>query len=661
MMWKHALNAWKLVNEPRIRPVDHDKIHGRPLRKLLRRYYWNPFRFRVIATIVLSMSCGLWVFAYAWSGKILADGVVEVQLTENKPSAAQQADLTQPSAHQRFALEDNTPHQSLERSIEQKPGKTTEQKLRLLGWVALIMLGTEIYRHVSWYAVVGSMVTMNQRFQFRLRQNLHDKLHSLPMSYHDHHSPGRLLTHLFSDVSTLEGGMSTLFIHVPSYFMNLLAGLIIVFSVDSKLAMLVLLALPGYAISYRWFHDRLGTVHENLREREGTLNGHIANRLANFQVVKSFVRESTESVDFLRRTRPIIRNYLAATVLGTGFSVVCGLISGTCTTLLLWFGTLQVRDGRLTLGDVLMFFTAAANLFTPIAAITNLTSMFQRMRAVAGKVMRVLDEPNQLIDAAEPSPVPPRPCEIKLDQVTLHYDPARPAALREVSFVLPAGKRLCIMGPSGSGKTTLAKVLARLYDPSGGAVRFDGLDIREFPLADLRKYIGFVSQEPVVFRGTIADNIRYGSGQASMHNVVAAAQHAQIHEFIERLPSRYETITHERGLTLSGGQKQRVNLARALLYDPKVLVLDDCTSALDADTEAKLVRGFEQALRDRTVVLVSHRVSIALGCDLVLMLDKGKVVQFGPPDELAQADGPFGDLYREQLSRARSAGPALVN
>jgi ATP-binding cassette subfamily B protein len=217
------------------------------------------------------------------------------------------------------------------------------------------------------------------------------------------------------------------------------------------------------------------------------------------------------------------------------------------------------------------------------------------------------------------------------------------------------------MGPSGSGKTTLAKVLARLYDPSGGAVRFDGLDIREFPLADLRKYIGFVSQEPVVFRGTIADNIRYGSGQASMHNVVAAAQHAQIHEFIERLPSRYETITHERGLTLSGGQKQRVNLARALLYDPKVLVLDDCTSALDADTEAKLVRGFEQALRDRTVVLVSHRVSIALGCDLVLMLDKGKVVQFGPPDELAQMDGPFGDLYREQLSRARSAGPALVN
>jgi ABC-type multidrug transport system fused ATPase/permease subunit len=402
-------------------------------------------------------------------------------------------------------------------------------------------------------------------------------------------------------------------------------------------------------------------VHENLREREGTLNGHIANRLANFQVVKSFVRESTESVDFLRQSRPIIRNYLAASVLGTGFSLVCGLISGTCTSLLLWMGTLAVRDGQLSLGDVVMFSAAATYLFSPISMLTGLTSMYQRMRAVAGKVMRVLDEPNQLVDSDDPTPIPQRPSEIRMDHVTLHYDPNRPAALNDVSFTLPAGKRLCIMGPSGSGKTTLAKLLARLYDPSTGTILFDSQDIRDFPLADLRKYTGFVSQEPVVFRGTIADNIRYGSGQASMNNVVAAAQHAQIHEFIERLPRRYETITHERGLTLSGGQKQRVNLARALLYNPHVLVLDDCTSALDADTEAKLVRGFEQALRDRTVVLVSHRVSIALGCDLVLMLDKGKVVQFGPPEELIQVDGPFGALYREQLSRARAAGPVLAN
>lgn len=661
MMLDHLRNGWKLINEPSLRSEERKNVISRPLAKVFRRYYWNPFRWRVIWTMLLSMSCGLWVFAYAWSGKVIADSVVEVQLTQPKPTAAQEVNLTRPAEHQRFAREELSNRQSLNQAFAQKTGRTTSQKMELLGWVALIMIGSEVYRHVSWYILIGSTIKMNQRFQFRLRQNLHDKLHSLPMSYHDHHSPGRLLTHLFSDVSTLESGMTNIFSQIPPNVINLVAGLGIIFYIEPKLAMLVVLALPGYAVGYRWFHNRMKTVHENLREREGMLNGHIANRLANFQVVKSFVRESTESVDFLRRTRPIIRNYLAATVLNTGFTMFCGLISGTCTTALLWLGTLEVRSGRLTLGDVLMFSTATTNLFLPIVLMTTLTSMFQRLRAVSAKVMQVLEEPNQMIETDDPHSIPAGPCEIRMDHVTMYYDPARPAALRDISFTLPAGKRLCIMGPSGSGKTTLAKLLARLYDPSEGAVRFDGQNIRDFSLAELRKYIGFVSQEPVVFSGTIADNIRYGSGQASMPNVIAAAQHAQIHEFIQRLPSRYETITHERGLTLSGGQKQRVNLARTLLYDPRVLILDDCTSALDADTEARLVRGFEHALRDRTAVLVSHRVSIALGCDLVLMLDGGRLVQFGPPEELVQVDGPFGSLYREQLSRARTAGPVLAN
>jgi ABC-type bacteriocin/lantibiotic exporter with double-glycine peptidase domain len=350
-----------------------------------------------------------------------------------------------------------------------------------------------------------------------------------------------------------------------------------------------------------------------------------------------------------------MRNNLAGAVLSTGFVVCCGVITGTCTTAILWTGVVNVRVGNMTMGELLMFWGSAGYLFSPIAGLTNLVGLYHRVRAVSDKVLRLLDEPNVLDDPKEPMPVPKTACAIRLENVTLRYDPQRPAAIDNISLTIPAGKRLCVMGPSGAGKTTLAKLIARLYDPTGGTIYFDDVDIRGFRVSDLRELVGFVSQEPIVFSGTIGDNIRYGNVAARMQAVVAAAQHAQIHEFINRLPERYRTLTHERGLTLSGGQKQRVNLARALLYDPVVLVLDDCTSALDAETEWKLVESFETALKNRTAVLVTHRVSIARGCDLVAMLDDGKLVEFGPPDDLLKNEGgAFAALYHEQVSKGGS-------
>ncbi|MGH7215175.1 MAG: ABC transporter ATP-binding protein, partial [Tepidisphaeraceae bacterium] len=496
---------------------------------------------------------------------------------------------------------------------------------------------------------------VGQRVQFRLRQAIHDKLHELPLAYHDRHSPGRLLTHLFSDVNALENGTKALMQNVMAYALSMIVGLAIVLATNAKLALLVIVALPAYWVCYQWFQQRLRRVNENLREREGLLNAHISNRVSNFHLVKSFVRESAESLDFLRSSRPIIRNNIAATMLATGFVGVCGLITGTCTTIILWQGTLQVRDGRMTVGEMLMFFGSASYLFTPIAVMTNLASVYYRTRAVAQKILRVLDEPITLADPEEPVEVPSTACEVKLEDVTLHYDPTRPAALANVSFTLPAGKRLCVMGPSGSGKSTLAKVIGRLYDPTHGRVLFDDIDVRSFKITDLRQLVGFVSQEPIVFSGTIADNIRYGSQYARQDAMVRAAQYAQIHDFIDRLPERYRTLTHERGLTLSGGQKQRVNLARALVHDPRVIVLDDCTSALDADTEARLVDSFQTALSNRTAVLVTHRVSVAMACDYVLMLDGGKMDEFGPPRQLLNAAGPFASIFQEQMNKGKEA------
>ena len=314
----------------------------------------------------------------------------------------------------------------------------------------------------------------------------------------------------------------------------------------------------------------------------------------------------------------------------------------------LWIGALRVQSGEMSLGTLLLFYTSAGFLFVPVKGLTGLANQYHRLCAVSQKVMRVLDEPISLTDPVEPAAALTAAPEVRFENVSMRYDENRPPALRDVSFTLPAGRTLCVMGPSGSGKTTLAKLACRIYDPADGAVYLNDTDIRKFKMIDLRSTIGFVTQEPVIFDGTIAGNIRYGSEQSPEREIVTAARNAQIHDFIVRLPDQYDTLTCERGLTLSGGQKQRVNLARTLLYDPKILILDDCTSALDAETEAKLVKSFDTALKGRTAILVSHRISIALKCDYVMMLDDGRIVEFGQPQELLDNDGPFTELHDEQ-------------
>lgn len=647
---------WRLINEPPIKKPNDEAMPtpgNRGLWRIFWAYYLRPHAFSVTLVLVLSSVTGVVAFMYAWAGKVIADDIVQIGHVPVE-SEAKTLDPTMPGQRELFKIDENRQRDALTSPLDEQRTKSVPERMTALGWLSVIIIGGELLRHLCLAIMYERTVHVGQQVQFRLRQKLHDKIHALPLSYHDRHSPGALLTHLFSDVGSIQNGMTELMRSIPANILNIIVGIIIVMSISPTLTMLVIVAMPAYWICYLWFQRRLRIVYDNIREREGRLNGHISNRISNFQLVKAFVRERTEAIDFLRQSRPIMRDNLAAAMLSTGFVLCCAVVTGTATTLTLWFGALSVRDGTLTLGELLMFFGATGYLFAPIAGLTHLAGLFHRVCAVADKVLRLLDQPIVLDDPKDPLPVPKTACEIRLENVSLRYDPQRPPAINNVSFTLPAGKRLCVMGPSGSGKTTLAKIMARLYDPTSGTVYFDGIDIKQFRVSELRELVGFVSQEPIVFSGTIGDNIRYGNISARMENVVAAAQFAQIHEFINRLPERYRTLTHERGLTLSGGQKQRVNLARALLYDPVVLVLDDCTSALDAETEAKLVASFETALKDRTAVLVTHRVSIARECDLVVILDDGKVVEFGQPDDLLKQNGAFAALHHEQVSKGGS-------
>ena len=645
---------WRLIHEPYVSPHDVE-VRGYPLLRLLGQYYLRPHWPNLIVIVVLGSLTGLVIYAYAAASKFVADDIVQIALIETQTGDNAQFDPALPGENRAFIPAREQQRTSWVQRLDEKPGKSTQEKLTLLGWLALAMIGIEIFRHVGSGIMLERTVRVTQEVQFRLRQRLHDKLHALPLHYHDTHAPGRLLTYLFSDMSVITGSLTNLMLGLPPNILALIVGAVLVVWIDPKLGGIVLACLPAYAVSYRWFSKRLKDVNRNLREREGRLNAMVANRVSNFQLVKSYGRESGEVGRFLGQAKGIVKHSLSATVLGAAFATVCGLMTGLCMTAVLWMGALRVRDGQLTAGELLMFYGAAGYLFMPVGFFTRWAGAIHRLRAVSAKVMHVLESPISITDPDEAVPTPEGECELEFDHVSMRYHGTDQPALSDISFTIPAGRKLCVMGPSGSGKSTVAKVAARLYDPVEGEVRIGGTDIKRFKIRDLRELVGFVNQEPIVFRGTIAENIAYGRPEAAVSQVTTAAQYAQIHDFIERLPEQYRTLTQERGLTLSGGQKQRVNLARVLIHEPNVLILDDCTSALDADTEAKLVEGFQTVLRGRTCMLVSHRTSIALQCDLVMMLDQGRIVDFGPPRKLLGTDGAFAAVVRENARKTREA------
>jgi len=641
---------WNQVNAPPLQEAHHRPVRRGAAWGVVRRFFLKPFWGSIILMVILAATTGtVSRFFYAWTGRFVADDIVQVQLQARSVPAAAKLDPTRPGENKLFAVDEPHERTSLSTRLAQAPGRSVAEKTQLVILLGLALLAVLIIEHISSWILGRRHVYVGQKVQYHLRHRIYEKLQALPMSYHDDYAVGRQMTNLFSDVAGVENCVMMLIRSIPRDAVTMCIGASIMFAIDVPLAAIVMLALPMYGLCYSWFHTRLKTVHDNLRHRQGKLDAHLTNRITNFYLVKSFVREAGEAIDFLRRSRPIVRDALVASILGSCFMIACGIISGVCMVAVVWLGVLQVKRGEMTLGTMLLFYTSAGFMFAPVSGINNIVALLHRLRAVAGKVSRVLDQPIALAEPNRGLPLGAASPTISFENVTLRYKSSSQPALDDISFTLPAGRTLCVMGPSGSGKSTLARLACRIYDPTAGAVKLDGWDIRNFRLGHLRKITGYLDQEPVVFDGTIRENIRYGSEKSDYNSVVSAAQFAQIHDFIWQLPSRYQTPTCQRGLTLSGGQKQRVNLARVLLYDPKLLIMDDCTSALDAETEAKLVQGFDTVLKGRTVILVSHRISMALRCDYVMVLNQGKAMEFGPPEELIEQAGLFKEMLDEQM------------
>jgi ATP-binding cassette subfamily B multidrug efflux pump len=421
--------------------------------------------------------------------------------------------------------------------------------------------------------------------------------------------------------------------------------------VDWQLALLALVTVPVIFVLLWRFVRRIGPLFRQVQQTLGRLNSVLQEDLAGMRVIRTFVREGYEVARYRSVNDELLgKNLETVRTFSNNFPFVF-LLGNLGTLIIVLFGGLQVIGGRLTIGELVAFNTYLGFLLFPILTIGFLAAGISRAGASSLRVFEVLDAPLEIQDTPDAVLLPPIRCRVEFDEVRFRYPGDEREILRGISFSAEPGQTVAILGTTGSGKSTLVNLIPRFYDVTGGSVRLDGHDVRDVTLASLRSQIGIVMQSSLLFSGPVRDNIAYGRPDATQEEIEAAARAAQADEFIRALPEGYETVVGERGLGLSGGQRQRIAIARALLIDPRLLILDDSTSAVDAETEAAIQESLDCLMREghRTVFVIAQRISTVRDADLIVVLDDGEIAAMGTHEELLSTSELYNGILGSQM------------
>lgn len=436
-----------------------------------------------------------------------------------------------------------------------------------------------------------------------------------------------------------------------------LGSLVILVFVDWKLMAGGLLLLPIVWATHRTWINRIRPLYRDIRKQRQRIDGNATETFGGIRVVRTFSRGRSESGRFVREGDFLVRQQLFTWWWTRIIETIWDVIVPLASTGLLLYGGYQILEGELTLGDLMMFLVYLTMLLDPLATIAASAVTFQNNLAGLDRVLDVLDTEEELPSRETTARLPREQAagSIQMRDVCFAYPGTSQQVLSDVSLEIAAGETVALVGRSGAGKTTLTNLVARFYDPTSGTICLDGTDLRDIELASYRRLLGIVEQDVFLFDGTIRENIAYARRRAEMVDVVRAAEAAAADEFIRRLPSGYDTHIGERGVKLSGGQRQRLAIARAILADPKILILDEATSNLDSESERLIQRSLHDLLRDRTAIVIAHRLSTIVGADKIVVLEDGRVLEVGSHDELLRRGGRYRDMI--QLQMAEGDGP----
>jgi len=497
----------------------------------------------------------------------------------------------------------------------------------------------------------------SQGVAYDLRNDLFAKIERLGFGYYDKVETGQLVTRLTSDVEQIRTFAGSGVVQLAAAAVMLAGTTALLFSLNWRLALIALAIVPVIVVLLLRFVRRIGPLFRGVQQTLGRLNSILQEDLAGIRVIRTFARENYERERYRSVNEELLgRNLETVRTFSNNFPFVFLLANlGTLTIIL--FGGLQVIGGGLTVGELVAFNTYLGFLLFPILTIGFLAAGISRAGASSQRIFEVLDAPLEVEDSPNAVPLPPVSCQVEFDDVSFRYPGDEREILRNISFTAEPGQTVAILGTTGSGKSTLVNLIPRFYDVTEGSVKLDGHDVRDVTLSSLRGQIGIVLQTSLLFSGPVRDNIAYGRLDATQKEIEAAARAANAHEFIRDLPQGYASVVGERGVGLSGGQRQRIAIARALLVDPRLLILDDSTSAVDAETETAIQESLDRLMREgnRTAFVIAQRASTIRDADLILVLDGGTIAAQGTHEELLSESELYNEILGSQLITENTA------
>ena len=509
--------------------------------------------------------------------------------------------------------------------------------LEIIGLTVVVGLFSFIQRYANTY--------FSQKVVYDIRNDVFASLQNQSFAFYDKTHTGQLLSKVTTDMDRVRRFLGFQLTFLMSSIILLVVILYTMFSVNTMLTLFLLPIMPCIFATFYSFGKKIRPLFTQMREQYGSLTSVLHEAIAGIRVVRAFAREDFERKKFTSKNDKYFQTALASAKIRAVYIPLVGFLIGLGIIIIFWYGGFEVIMGTLTIGDLVAFNAFLAMLVMPMRFFGMFISGYHRTMAAGDRIFEVMDAEAEIKEKPDALTLPELKGHVRFGKVSFSYQKGRPI-LENITFDAEPGKTVALLGATGSGKSTIIRLIPRFYDVSSGKITIDGYDVRDVKLKSLRKQMGIVAQETFLFSMTIKENIAYGKPEAKMDEIVAAAKAARAHEFISSLPRGYDSRVGERGATLSGGQRQRIAIARALLMNPRILVLDDSTSSVDVETEYEIQQALQALLKNRTAFIITQRVSTIRNADKIIVLEKGEIVEEGTHDTLMAKKGAYYHIYQ---------------